>query len=166
LLSSSTPWLSGEQSTLYFYTNWEWEEDQNDFSKRESIREQLSQDSNALFGAFALLAVMLEGAEEEENTLFRLKKVRLLYLISCAGFSWHALRSEKLTLIKCNQKWTGVASHPNNKSLFGGGCDVKLILWERWPRKKRLRCNTNFLFRRYTLTPPTPLVKGGARKYL
>jgi hypothetical protein len=23
---------------------------------------------------------------------------------------------------------------------------------------------TNFLFRRYTLTPPTPLVKGGARK--
>jgi hypothetical protein len=28
LLSSSTPWVSGEQSTLYFYTNWSWEEDQ------------------------------------------------------------------------------------------------------------------------------------------
>jgi hypothetical protein len=26
------------------------------------------------------------------------------------------------------------------------------------------RVNTNFLFRRYTSTPPTPLVKGGARK--
>ena len=24
--------------------------------------------------------------------------------------------------------------------------------------------NTNFLFRRYTSTPPTPLVKGGVRK--
>jgi hypothetical protein len=67
LLSCSMPWLSGEQSTLGFYINWDWEEDQNELSKRESIRKQLSQDSNALFGAFALLAVVFEGMEEEEE---------------------------------------------------------------------------------------------------
>jgi hypothetical protein len=67
LLSSSTPWVSGEQSDLYFYINWDWEEDQNDLSKSESIREQLSQDSKALFGAFALFAVMVEGVEEDEE---------------------------------------------------------------------------------------------------
>jgi hypothetical protein len=74
LLSSSTPWLSGQQSTLYFYTNWNWEEDQSEFSKRESIREQLSQDFNALFGAFALFAVMLEGAEGEEKYFVQVEK--------------------------------------------------------------------------------------------
>jgi hypothetical protein len=74
LLSSSTPWVSGEQSVLYFYTNWSWEEDKNKLSKRESIREQLSQDSNALFGAFALFAVMLEGVEEEEKYLDQIEK--------------------------------------------------------------------------------------------
>jgi hypothetical protein len=74
LLSSSTPWVSGEQSGLYFYINWPWEEDKNKLSKSESIREQLSQDSNALFGAFALFAVMLEGVEEEEKYLDQIEK--------------------------------------------------------------------------------------------
>jgi hypothetical protein len=74
LLSSSTPRVSRKQSTLYFYTNWSWEEDKNKLSKSESIREQLSQDSNALFGAFALFAVMLEGVEEEEEYFDKVEK--------------------------------------------------------------------------------------------
>jgi hypothetical protein len=75
LLSSSTPWISGEQSTLYFCcTNWDWEENQNDFSNHGSIRKQLSQDSNAIFGAFALFAVMLEGAEEAEKYFVQVEK--------------------------------------------------------------------------------------------
>jgi hypothetical protein len=74
LLSSSTPRVSRKQSTLYFYTNWDWVEDKNKLSKSESIREQLSQDSNALFGAFALFAVMLEGVEEEEQYLDQIEK--------------------------------------------------------------------------------------------
>jgi hypothetical protein len=46
----------------------------NELSKSESIREQLSQDSNALFGAFALFAVMLEGAKRKKEYFDQIEK--------------------------------------------------------------------------------------------
>jgi hypothetical protein len=64
LLSSSLPWVSKQQSDMGFYIDWILEKVPTDRLKSQSIREQFSQDSNALFGAFALFAVMLEGAKE------------------------------------------------------------------------------------------------------
>jgi hypothetical protein len=74
LLSSSLPWASKQPSDMGFYIDWILEEVPTDRLKSESIREQFSQDSNALFGAFALFAVMLEGAEEEEEYLDKVEK--------------------------------------------------------------------------------------------
>ncbi|MBD0362528.1 MAG: NACHT domain-containing protein [Coleofasciculus sp. C3-bin4] len=74
LLSSSLPWVSKQQSDMGFYIDWILEEVPTDRLKSESIREQFSQDSNALFGAFTLLAVVLEGAEEEEEYFDQVEK--------------------------------------------------------------------------------------------
>jgi hypothetical protein len=93
LLYSSTPWISGEQSILGFYINWDWVEDKNKLSKSESMREQLSQDSNALFGAFALFAVMLEGVEEEEEYFDKVEKSKAPLLDFMRGI--FLARSEK-----------------------------------------------------------------------
>jgi hypothetical protein len=74
LLSSSLPWVSKQQSDMSFYIDWILEEVPTDRLKSQSIREQFSQDCNALFGAFALFAVMLEGAEEEEKYFVQVEK--------------------------------------------------------------------------------------------
>jgi hypothetical protein len=67
LFSCSLPWVSQLQTDVdvFFYLDLIWEETQKIESlKSESLKELLSQDFNALFGTFALFAVILEGAEE------------------------------------------------------------------------------------------------------
>jgi hypothetical protein len=67
LLSCSPPWVSQQQPDLGLHIDWILQEAQIEYLKGESIREWLSQDSNALFGAFCLFAVILEEVEEQEE---------------------------------------------------------------------------------------------------
>ena len=70
LLCSELPWLSQQQLELYDHMRFiskELEETQTEGLKHVSIREVLHQDSLALFGAFALLAVLLECGKGSEG---------------------------------------------------------------------------------------------------